>query len=144
MEAFRKFVDVAPGIAELTIMQWNVLADALAFDFPACNQDYLNWQHREALITADITRYDADIICLEEVDKYEQTFLPLLGNQGYIGMYQRKPGWHRDGTAVFIKSEKLGLRKYEVLKHEGNSQFAIIAWLTLKATQTDFVIGATH
>ena len=88
MEGFsRDFVELCPGIADLTIMQWNVLSDQLAIHFPACPQDYLTWKHREALITEYLSKYDAEIICLEEVDKYESTFLPFLGNLGYIGIY---------------------------------------------------------
>ena len=53
-------------------MHWNMLAQKLTdrgpLGFPACEEQYLAWEHRFALIKAHIIEQDPDIIGLIELD----------------------------------------------------------------------------
>ena len=57
-----------------------------------------------------ILEHSPDIVCLEEVNHYEDFFRPALEPLGYRGVYCAKPkspcerfGYPGDGTAVFFQ-----------------------------------------
>ncbi len=77
----------------------------------------LAWDYRKELILTEIMNYDADILCLQEVDmaQYEDYFLTHLSAQEYEGVYSPKTKAHTmeesqrrlvDGCAIFYKSSK--------------------------------------
>jgi mRNA deadenylase 3'-5' endonuclease subunit Ccr4 len=96
-------------------MHWNALSQQLAIDFPRCPEQFLTWDHRRPLILDELTRYDPDVMCIAECDSYETTMLPFFSERGYVGIYKKKTGWHRDGIVVFYKTARLKLRKYEIV-----------------------------
>lgn len=55
---------------DFTILQWNILADALCDpkSFPRCPSEYLTWEYRKPMLLQGIRLYLPDVICLEEVD----------------------------------------------------------------------------
>ena len=54
----------------------------------------------------DLRALDADILCLQEVDHFEDFFEPLLQKLGYDSKYKKKDGKF-DGCAIFWKRKKL-------------------------------------
>ncbi len=100
----RNFQTISEGLSDLTILHWNSLADQLAMDFPSCPQEFLAWTHREPMIINELMQHNPDVICMEEIDKYESVFLPYFSQRGYVGIYKKKPGWHHDGSAVFYNT----------------------------------------
>ena len=50
---------------------WNVLADKYArqSSFPYCAKNHLAWAHRGPAIAFYLGRIDADVFCLQEVDR---------------------------------------------------------------------------
>jgi mRNA deadenylase 3'-5' endonuclease subunit Ccr4 len=76
---------------KIRIMQWNTLARAL-FSQSDPKMSYsssvvtecFDWDNfRKWRILEEILRFDNDIICLEEVDSYEE-FKPFLHSLGYF------------------------------------------------------------
>eukprot|EP01080_Neovahlkampfia_damariscottae_P002907 gene2907-4750_t len=100
----------------LSILQFNTLADELSDAFPEANPDILKWNFRSELLLEEIIQRDSDVICLEEVDHFDDFFFPHLSKLGYDGkflmktMENNKP---RDGCCIFFKNSKL---KLEILK----------------------------
>jgi len=86
----------------------------------------LAWDYRKELILTEIMNYDADILCLQEVDmaQYEDYFLTHLSAQEYEGVYSPKTKAHTmeesqrrlvDGCAIFYKSSKYQLVETHVV-----------------------------
>lgn len=97
----REYLQITQGTIELSILQWNVLSDSLADCFPRVDPEYLQWEYRKPLILLELDRWDSDIICMEEVDHYNDFYSVELKRRGYEGIYQMKASMNADGTAIF-------------------------------------------
>ncbi|RHY23643.1 hypothetical protein DYB32_009104 [Aphanomyces invadans] len=105
-------------VDEITIMQFNVLADGLCDlrqdkgNFVLAPRDCLPWTYRRNLILDEISRYAPDIICLEELDHFDwmQTQLDATGYSGHFAAKLESPCFEcsdrPDGCAIFIKRAK--------------------------------------
>lgn len=93
--------------------------------FIKCPIVALQWDYRKALIIKEILRSGADILCLEEVDHFEDFFKPTLAQHGFEGFFLPKidspclafpVNNGPDGCAMFYRSEQFKLlRKKEVI-----------------------------
>ena len=91
------------------------------------------------------------LIALQEIDRYQGFFLPILRLFGYEGLFVPKPrspglsnGWYSDGCCLFWKRGTFQLlfelrREYEV----GN-QVYIVATLRHVATKRVVLVAVTH
>lgn len=95
-----------------TIMFWNVLSDELAMPmeghvpFPHTDLAVLQWDVRKTRILDKIRAADPDVLCLVEVDHFEDWFVPELDKLGYQGRFHpklRPKDDFKDGTACFWK-----------------------------------------
>ncbi|CAH8359372.1 unnamed protein product [Eruca vesicaria subsp. sativa] len=73
---------------------------------------HLDWNRRKHLICKEISRYNATILCLQEVDRFDDLD-SLLKNRGFQGVHKRRTGEASDGCSVFWK-EKL----FKLLHHQ--------------------------
>lgn len=105
-----------------TIVTYNVLAQEYATPekHRLCPPWALQWEHRGEKLLTEIVKYDADIICLQEVQRnhYSEFFHPELARHGYAGEYQEKQrsgdqSQTVDGCATFYR-----LDQFEQLKKE--------------------------
>lgn len=106
----------------------------------------MKWNHRGPLIVQEIIRSEADIVCLEEVDHFEDFFKPKLTQLGFEGFFFPKcdspclafpDNNGPDGCALFYRSAKFEFvkKKELVLKNVkgGEShQVALLAQLKMK------------
>nr|XP_027198272.1 CCR4-NOT transcription complex subunit 6-like isoform X2 [Dermatophagoides pteronyssinus] len=105
-----------------TVMCYNVLCDKLASRqlYSYCPSWALSWDFRKNVIMKEIKQYDADIICLQEVEsgQFESFFLPELKISHYYGIFSPKSRAKTmneqerkrvDGCAIFFKTEKFEL-----------------------------------
>lgn len=103
------------------VMQWNILAQALGEgkdNFINCPKEALKWEERKYLILEEILIYRPDVLCLQEVDHYFDTFQPILSRLGYQCTFLAKP-WspcldveHNngpDGCALFFLQDRFQL-----------------------------------
>ncbi|KIJ68350.1 hypothetical protein HYDPIDRAFT_165219 [Hydnomerulius pinastri MD-312] len=74
------------------IMTWNLLAQCLVRSelFPTSAKARKAGE-REPMIHAEILSHDADILCMQEVDRLDK-LLPMLENAGYSHTYTAGPG----------------------------------------------------
>ena len=106
----------------LTVVQYNTLADALCTGddagFTSLPPQQLSWAARGDGLVRAVLASDADVVCLQEVDHYHDTFFPRLAARGYAGCFKEdewspcrklSDGSLRDGVAIFYKREKLEL-----------------------------------
>mmetsp|Transcript_5147 Transcript_5147/g.16836 ORF Transcript_5147/g.16836 Transcript_5147/m.16836 type:complete len:482 (-) Transcript_5147:46-1491(-) len=111
---------------KFTLLTWNVLADLYATTemYTYCEPWALSWNYRRQNLLKEILSYEADILCLQEVqsDHYTEFFAPELQKHGYAGVYKKKTtevftgsSYAIDGCATFFRTDRFALvKKYEV------------------------------
>jgi mRNA deadenylase 3'-5' endonuclease subunit Ccr4 len=94
----------------IRVMSYNILADLNAFSgqlgtsfYPYCSAEVLDRKRRMPLLLQEIMAYQADVICLQEVDAsmFRDLFKPVLKHFGYQGYFSCKVGGSREGCATF-------------------------------------------
>ncbi|XP_029918291.1 nocturnin isoform X2 [Myripristis murdjan] len=144
----------------IRVMQWNILAQALGEGkdgFIRCPLDALNWQERKYLILEEILTYRPDILCLQEVDHYYDTFQPIMAGLGYHCSFLAKP-WSPcldveqnngpDGCALFYRHSRFSLLATSHLRLSAmmlpTNQVAIVQTLQCRATGQRLCVAVTH
>ncbi|XP_072112342.1 nocturnin-like [Mobula birostris] len=144
----------------IKVLQWNILAQALGEwkdNFIKCPREALKWSERKYLILEEILTYRPDILCLQEVDHYFDTFQPVLSGLGYHSTFFPKPSSpclaveHNngpDGCALFFLRERFELINSVTLrlvaKMLQTNQVAIIQTLRCIETGRVFCVAVTH
>lgn len=126
-------------------------------NFIKCPREALNWSERKYLILEEILTYCPDILCLQEVDHYFDTFQPVLSGLGYHSTFFPKPlspcldvehNNGPDGCALFFLRERFELIDSVslrlVAKLLQTNQVAIIQTLRCIETSRIFCIAVTH
>jgi CCR4-NOT transcription complex subunit 6 len=107
-----------------TTMCYNVLCDKYATRqfYGYCPAWALAWDYRKKLILDDIKNFNADVICLQELEteQFYQYFLPELRQFDYDGIFSPKSRAktmsendkkHVDGCAIFFKTSRFKMIK---------------------------------
>jgi mRNA deadenylase 3'-5' endonuclease subunit Ccr4 len=103
------FCAVRENDDKLRVLSYNVLADLNAFSakdgisfYPYCDAKFIRKERRLPLILFEILQYQADIICLQEVDHgvFYGLLMPALEYHGYEGYFTSKLGT-QEGGAMF-------------------------------------------
>ncbi|XP_077388505.1 nocturnin isoform X1 [Festucalex cinctus] len=144
----------------IRVMQWNILAQALGEGkdgFIRCPLEALNWKERKYLILEEILTYRPDIVCLQEVDHYYDTFQPIMAGLGYHGSFLAKP-WSPcldveqnngpDGCALFYRHSRFSLQTTIHLRLSAmmlpTNQVAIVQILDCRLTSQQLCVAVTH
>ncbi|XP_046852813.1 nocturnin-like [Xenia sp. Carnegie-2017] len=144
-------------------MQWNILADALSYSTPTknfvkCTPNILKWPDRQQRILHDALLYSPDLLCLQEVDHFEDYFAPQLEMRGYVGSFAPKPNsvclrvpGHNspDGCALFVKSNNFEINKIKkIILKDGkgviSNQVALLAIVTRRRCNSRLLVAVTH
>ncbi|CAI9094476.1 OLC1v1030223C1 [Oldenlandia corymbosa var. corymbosa] len=103
-----------------TVLSYNILADYLAaahrqqlyFHIPGYMMD---WEWRKRNIAFEIGLWSADILCLQEVDRF-QDLKEELGLRGYSGIWKMRTGDPIDGCAIFWRDSRFKLLHEESIE----------------------------
>ena len=134
---------------DLTVFQWNILAESLCKDYPAaCPSTYihniyiyiyitvgcLEWDYRKSLIIQEIVKNKPDMICLEEVDHYSEFSYEInrIMKSYYTGFFMQKLEWHRDGLGFFFDSSKyniVDIEEHEFQLYGGHKQNQVYIYI---------------
>lgn len=103
------------------VLSYNILAEIYSSSqtFPDCPSWALAWTYRKRNLIREIEEYDADILCLQEVqaDHYENHFVPYFTRKGYQSCYKVKTREAMgrkgkiDGCATIFRANKYVLRE---------------------------------
>lgn len=94
-------------------VSYNILADLYCDSeftrtvlHPYCPPYALNIDYRKQLLMKELLGYNADIICLQEVDRkiFQHWLSPFLDNAGFKGQFYRKGKEVAEGLACFYRS----------------------------------------
>ncbi|GIL78062.1 hypothetical protein Vretimale_7471 [Volvox reticuliferus] len=103
-----------PDVARFRVLQWNVLADGLAQNGDFCRAPplCLEWEYRRPLLLQEILEANADIICLQELNHFDE-LSQVLSSLGYDGAFREKHAspalkyeFPPDGMAVFFRRNR--------------------------------------
>ncbi|CAA3006599.1 Hypothetical predicted protein [Olea europaea subsp. europaea] len=116
-----------PRCERFTVLSYNILADYLAIDHRSklyfhIPRHILDWSWRKKKIIFELGLWSADILCFQEVDRFQDMETELIP-RGYNGIWKMRTGDPVDGCAIFwrvsrfkllfeesIEFKKLGLR----------------------------------
>nr|CAD7454926.1 unnamed protein product [Timema tahoe] len=107
------------------VVSYNILADLYADSevartqlYPYCPPYALTIDYRKQLILRELLGYNADLICLQEVDSkiFDLDLTPVLGSVGYEGVFHRKGGTVSEGVACLFHKSKFS---WSVTPHLG-------------------------
>ncbi|XP_074263015.1 carbon catabolite repressor protein 4 homolog 1-like [Silene latifolia] len=115
----RRLIPLTKEISEpgnFKVLSYNILSDIYLYPekYFYCPQWALNWEYRRENLLHEIMQYDADIVCLQEVqsDHFENFFKPELAKYGYLAAYKKKTkevytgnGYTIDGCAIFYRGD---------------------------------------
>ena len=96
------------------IMSYNLLADAYAHDhathlYSAVKRPILDWRFRAPRIVEEVCHWEPDVVCMQEVDHYDDLEAPLR-RHGYDGIYIQRTGGRPDGLAMFWRRSRCKLK----------------------------------
>eukprot|EP00903_Cladosiphon_okamuranus_P014269 g13253.t1 len=112
--------DAAPDLEEsecFRVMSFNILAQQMASSkmFPYVPKNQLKKGNRAPRVQAEVSRYGADVICLQECDSFDEIMASLREektNQGslYEGVYKRRNNSDNShGVAVLYDTKRFRL-----------------------------------
>ncbi|XP_061668841.1 protein angel homolog 2 [Syngnathoides biaculeatus] len=100
---------------DFSVMSYNILSQELlhanSFLYRHCSAAALAWSHRLPNLLVELRKYDADVLCLQEVqeDHFENQIKPALQARGYECVYKKRTGKKPDGCVVAFKTSRLRL-----------------------------------
>ncbi|KAM8819280.1 protein angel homolog 2 isoform 4-T4 [Rhynchonycteris naso] len=100
---------------DFSVMSYNILSQNLLEDnshlYRHCQRPVLHWSFRFPNILKEIKHFDADVLCLQEVqeDHYGTEIRPSLESLGYHCEYKIRTGRKPDGCAICFKHSKFSL-----------------------------------
>lgn len=110
----------------MRVLTYNILSEIYANtqSYPQCPSWALAWTYRKRNLIREMSRFDADILCLQEVqaDHYEDHFHPYFQRKGYEGCFKGKTREAMgrkgkiDGCATFYRSDMFSLREQFVVE----------------------------
>ena len=92
---------------KLRILSYNVLADCYCDkrNYPTKEKGEIDFVSRFEKLMKVIKRMDADIVCLQELDMYDDYYQPFLKSLGYEAHYVPKHT-RSEGIAIFWNTQR--------------------------------------
>ncbi|KAI5066267.1 hypothetical protein GOP47_0018891 [Adiantum capillus-veneris] len=127
-------------VSSFRLVSYNILAQSYVKSayFPHSPSPCLRWKVRSKALLERLLSFEADILCLQELDEFESFFKGQLDSHGYSSIYVKRPGKKKDGCGIFYRSSRLSLVESAVIQYndlvpqsgESNvdpSTFAVVA-----------------
>lgn len=112
----------------IRVISYNILANSCIKEefYPRADHNLLIWENRKKLLIDQINSYNADIICMQEVD--EKDMYDFLKNNltNYNSIFSKRGNGKLDGIATFYRAEKLILLQSEVYQMIDAKEVAVI------------------
>ncbi|KAH7574170.1 hypothetical protein ACOSP7_008202 [Xanthoceras sorbifolium] len=102
-----------PDSDRFLVLSYNILADYLAFShrnklYFHIPRKFLDWEWRKNSILFELGLWSADIMCFQEVDRFED-LEEELKVRGYHGIWKMRTGNAIDGCAIFWRTSRFKL-----------------------------------
>ncbi|KAH7299528.1 hypothetical protein KP509_24G016600 [Ceratopteris richardii] len=111
-----------PSLGKFSVVSYNILgvdnaiqhSRELYWHIPSFIMD---WSYRKKRILLELGLWSADVICLQEVDRFDELQSDLV-QQGYEGVYKGRTGGSNDGCAIFWRNKKFSLLQEESIEFQ--------------------------
>lgn len=102
---------------KLRVLSYNVLAQYLLechpYLYTECISNNLKWDVRASRLYDEITSYEPDIFCLQEVQaSHLSSFYSKFERNGYFGIFKQKTGHRKDGCAIYFRKSLFELKDH--------------------------------
>ncbi|KAG8562053.1 hypothetical protein GDO81_015578 [Engystomops pustulosus] len=100
---------------DFAVLSYNILSQDLVNEnqqlYQHCEPQILHWDYRWPNILQELQHWEADILCLQEVqdDHYREQVQPSLNALGYSCHYKRRTGRKTDGCCTCFKTQRFTL-----------------------------------
>ncbi|KAM3919943.1 protein angel homolog 1 isoform 2-T2 [Leptodactylus fuscus] len=100
---------------DFAVLSYNILSQDLIDQnsklYQNCAPEILHWDYRWPNILQELQHWEADILCLQEVqdNHYREQVQPSLSALGYSCHYKRRTGRKTDGCCTCFKSQRFTL-----------------------------------
>ncbi|KAF0717330.1 Aste57867_2361 [Aphanomyces stellatus] len=107
--AFVPTIHAEPGIKTanetVSVLTYNVMRQMHATPAfkPYCDPSVLTATRRKEQILQELLSYNADILCLQEVDDFHLWWVPRLNAAGYDSVYHQRTGDYDDGLVIAFR-----------------------------------------
>lgn len=108
-----------------SVLSWNCLADCYAqgaFANRSNHSKALRWSYRSNRIFEILRQQNADIVCLQEVDHFEDEYKPFLSAMDYNVVYVQRNG-REDGILIAVKRCKFVILEEDVVQFDDLARF---------------------
>jgi len=82
--------------------------------YPYVPAAVLDWETRKTKLSKEILLRRPDIVCLQQIEHYEDHFKPSLHQEGYTSLFKQRTGTAQDGVGIFWLKDRYRL----VLEHK--------------------------
>ncbi|XP_015693278.2 carbon catabolite repressor protein 4 homolog 4 [Oryza brachyantha] len=104
---------------QFRLVSYNILAQVYvksAF-FPHSPSACLKWKARSKAVLSELKSFEADLMCIQELDEYETFYRKNMENSGYSSIYIQRSGDKRDGCGIFYKPKSMELVQKEAIHY---------------------------
>ncbi|KAI1310276.1 hypothetical protein EDD11_003776 [Mortierella claussenii] len=104
-------------------MSYNLLAQALVRRdmFPYASQSALRWKFRRQNILQEFLAFSPDLACLQEVDFWEEFYLPALTKAGYETVFYKNQN-KKHGCAIIWRKTRFEKLDHQTLEYDDIGQ----------------------
>ncbi|XP_073129785.1 carbon catabolite repressor protein 4 homolog 6 isoform X2 [Henckelia pumila] len=141
-----------PNCGRFTVLSYNILADYLALDhwqlYSHIPQYILDWSWRKRSISFELGLWSADILCFQEVDRF-QDIEAELKLRGYSGIWKMRTSNAVDGCATFWRVTRFKLLHEESIEYnklglrDNVAQICVLEFVNGKTTNNDLSAPST-
>eukprot|EP01134_Creolimax_fragrantissima_P000472 CFRG0472T1 len=120
IETSHNFKETDSEASQFVLMTYNILGDKLMKEhkrlYEHADRRVMAWSFRKAGILKEISILKPDVLCLQEVEDFNELYSELL-QCGYSGMYQpRAVGEKPDGLAFFYRADKFKIVTHKLVQ----------------------------
>ncbi|THU69518.1 hypothetical protein C4D60_Mb08t15240 [Musa balbisiana] len=100
-------------------ISYNILAQVYVKSsyFQHSPSSCLKWKARSQAILMNFKNFDADFLCIQELDEYGTFYKSNMENLGYLSLYIKRSGQKRDGCGIFYKPRSAKLLQTEEIDY---------------------------
>ncbi|GLE01814.1 hypothetical protein PINS_up010652 [Pythium insidiosum] len=133
-------------LEKLSVLSYNVLSQMgarrlLRGDAAYVDSSLLTFMHRRDVLLREILSYDADVLCLQEADDYDDFWSVQLTDAGYDSVFASHPsGTRDDGLLIAFRRERFQLFRSETIDLNAVATLVTDANLVAKCRQDCIVL----
>ncbi|KAK8963855.1 hypothetical protein KSP40_PGU007174 [Platanthera guangdongensis] len=100
-------------------VSYNILAQVYVKSvfFPHSPSSCLKWKARSLAVLTDLKSLNADFLCVQELDEYDNFYKGNMEKHGYSSIYLQRTGQKRDGCGIFYKDKSAELIIHEEIHY---------------------------